>query len=158
MRKVNVGREFFKAFLVLVVLFSFLIGMDRHDLSRYIAPPEMFGDHSVLWRIVVTVLVAILIASVTTLAVWVTRSDDEWAERFAEEFPEPSKASLIYGWSLVSVALLGVLLTVATLKPWILLFAALNGGWGAWWISDYYRDKAAYEANRDKREKRDNTV
>lgn len=152
MRKVNVGREFFKAFLVLVVLFSFLIGTDRHDLSRYIAPPEMFGDHPVLWRIVLTVLVAILVASVTTLGVWVTRSDAEWEERFAEEFPEPSKASLIYGWSLVSVAFLCVFLTVATLKPWILLFAALNGGWGAWWISHYYKDKAAYEANAGNRD------
>lgn len=155
MRKVNVGREFFKGFLVLVVLSSFSLGMDRHDLSRFIAPPEIFGDHRVLWRIVLTVLVAILISAVITLAVFVTRSDAEWEERFAQAFPEPSKASLIYGWSLVSVALLCVFLAAATLNPWILLAAALNGGWGAWWISDYNKDKAAYEAHAGNRDNAD---
>ena len=153
MLKVNVFREFLKAFIVVAVLLSFSLGIKRHDISSYIPPPELLRDQPMLWRIIVAALAATIISAIVVLAVWLSRSNAEWAERLADEAPEPSKAFLIYGWSLVSVACLCVLLTVATLNPWILLFAVVNGGWGALWISKYYRRKAAYEtsaANRNK--------
>ena len=153
MRKVNLFREFLKGFIVVAVLLAFSLGIERHDLSSYIPPPEILRDQPLLWRIIVAVIAATIISAIVVLAVWLTRSNAEWAERFADEAPEPSKAYLIYGWSLVSVACLCVLLTVATLNPWILLFAVVNGGWGAAWISKYYRYKAAYEANAANRNK-----
>jgi hypothetical protein len=142
MRRLHFGREFFAIFVVLW-LFAFLyLAESRHDLSRYVPAPDMLRDLPVLWRLIVAVFASAFLSAVGTLIFRLL--DPDWETR-PIEWTEPSRWSLVYGWTQAAVALVALLFAIATLNPLLMLVILLYGGNAAWWINDYYKSLSEYE-------------
>ncbi len=153
MRKINVRREFAKAFVMLTVLITLTFSFRRsRDVTRLWPAPEWFRDQPVLWRIVATLVVAMCASAIITGVVRMTRSEAEWQDTIANELFEPSRTSLYVGWTKVAI---GVFLVLAgfVYGPFAILGGLLMAASGAWWVLDYDRRAEEYEAKLARRQR-----